>query len=361
VSAPITHAGQVTTDWLTDALSGSGALRTGRVRDLGVDAEPSVWSQIVRLRPRYTDDATGDLPAALVLKICAGEHAVFGPSEVLYYTRDYVGLAGAPIPRCHDARFSDTPRAYHVLMDDLSATHTNTWKMEPTLERGLAAAEALATLHAHRWGPERLHPIGAGMPGREEIARYLDHIRPGLQPLLALLGDALDPTGRDALHDVFAHHPALLCTRALDTTGFTLVHGDVNPGNILAPRVGRGRVYLVDRQPFDWSLTTWLGVSDLAYMMVHWWDGTLRRRWELPILRRYHEALGRRGVSGYAWDRLLLDYRLCAVQSLYVAVEWLVLEADRTRMRWVWEPQLHKAMAAFFDLRCAGLWRKADG
>src|SRR5262245_4391566 len=177
-------------DWLTGALSRSGALRTGRVRDVDVDAEASVWSHIVRLRPRYTDDATGDRPAALLLKICAGKHAVFGPSEVLYYTRDYVGFAEAPIPRCHDARYSETPRAYHVLMDDLSATHTNTWKMEPTLERGLAAAEALATLHAHRWGPERWRPIGAAMPGRDEIARYLDHVRPGLEPLLALLGDA---------------------------------------------------------------------------------------------------------------------------------------------------------------------------
>jgi len=145
--------------------------------------------------------------------------------------------------------------------------------------------------------------------------------------------------------------------RGHDAAGFTLVHGDVNPGNILAPRVGRGRVYLVDRQPFDWSLTTWLGVSDLAYMMVHWWDSALRRQWEIPILRRYHDALVGRGVADYPWEQLLRDYRLCAVQSVYVAVEWLVLEGDRTRMRWIWEPQLHKAMAAYLDLRCAELWR----
>src|SRR5262245_10496510 len=80
----ITDVGQVTTDWLTGALSRSGALRTGRVRDLGVDAEPSVWSQIVRLRPRYTDDTTGDLPAALLPKICAGGHGVLGPERVPY-------------------------------------------------------------------------------------------------------------------------------------------------------------------------------------------------------------------------------------------------------------------------------------
>lgn len=35
----------------------------------------------------------------------------------------------------------------------------------------------------------------------------------------------------------------------------------------------------------------------------------------------------------YPWAQLLRDYRLCAVQSVYVAVEWLVLEGDRPRMR----------------------------
>jgi len=83
----------------------------------------------------------------------------------------------------------------------------------------------------------------------------------------------------------------------------------------------------------------------------------MRRRWEMPILRRYHDALVGRGVADYPWEQLLRDYRLCAVQSVYVAVEWLVLEGDRTRMRWIWEPQLHKAMAAYLDLRCTELWR----
>jgi hypothetical protein len=352
----ISDVDQVTPDWLTDVLARSGVLPAGRVLQVGVETERSVWSQIVRLRPRY-DDATGRPPTALLLKICAGDDAVFGPSEVLYYTRDYQGLAAAPIPRCHDAQFSESPRAYHILMDDLSATHANTWEIAPTLERGRAVADALAALHAYRWGPAELSAIGATLPGTAEIERYIGHVRQGLQPLLDTLGDTLDPRWREALHDLFANHPARMLARTHDHAGFALVHGDVNPGNILAPRAAAGSVYLVDRQPFDWSLTTWLGVSDVAYMMVHWWDTALRRQWERPILRHYHDALTRRGVSGYPWDQLERDYRLCAVQSVYVAVEWLIVEQDRTRMRWVWEPQLHKAMTAFFDLGCAGLWR----
>ena len=351
----ISDVRQITADWLEDALRRAGALRTGRVRDVAFEADKSAWSRIVRLRPRYAG-ADAAAPAALVLKICAGDDAVFGPSEVHYYTRDYADLADAPIPRCYDAQFSDTPRAYHILMDDLSATHDNTWERPPTLERGCAAATALAALHAHWWGRERLRILGSDLPGRGDIDRYIGHIERGLTPLLAALGDGLDARWRAALHEIFAHHPACMIERTRDAAGFALVHDDVNPGNILAPLDGEGAVYLVDRQPFDWSLTVWLAVSDLAYMMVHWWDTDLRRQWERPILQHYHGQLTRRGIGGYSWEQLLLDYRLAAVQSVYVAVEWCVLESDRTKMRWLWEPQLQKAMTAFFDLRCADLW-----
>ena len=345
----------VTAAWLTGALRRSGALPTGCVRDIAVETDKSIWSRIVKLRPRY-DGAAGAPPGALLLKICAGDHAVFGPSEVHYYVRDYADLPDAPIPRCYDAQFSNASGAYHILMDDLSATHGNTWTRSPTLQRGLAVAAGLAALHAHWWGVERLRTHGSDVPGQSAIDRYIGHIAPGLAPLIAALGDALEPTWHEALLDIFAHHPARMIERTTDPSGFTLVHGDVNPGNILAPLDGPGPVYLLDRQPFDWSLTTWLAVSDVAYMMVHWWDSAVRRQWELPILQHYHAELLRRGVSGYSWEQLRRDYALTAVQSVYVAVEWCVIEADRTKMRWLWEPQLRKALTAFFDLRCADLW-----
>jgi hypothetical protein len=44
------------------------------------------------------------------------------------------------------------------------------------------------------------------------------------------------------------------------------------------------------------------------------------------------------------------------VQSLYVAAAWCADERDRAAMRWVWLPQLKKALAAFTDLGCAELW-----
>jgi Ser/Thr protein kinase RdoA (MazF antagonist) len=223
--------------------------------------------------------------------------------------------------------------------------------MTVTLERGKAVTEALARLHAHYWGPVRIESIGEHIPGPEEIERYVNHNAKGLEPILEMLADTLDPLWRQVLLDVFEYHPKAIVARTQNPTAFTIIHGDVNPGNTLAPIEGEGRIYLIDRQPFDWSLTCWLGVADLAYMMVEWWDIEFRRKHEKTILRHYQTILEQQGID-YSWELLWDDYRLTAVQSLQGTVEWCVLEEDREGMRWVWEPKLQRAMAAYFDLNC---------
>ncbi len=74
------------------------------------------------------------------------------------------------------------------------------------------------------------------------------------------------------------------------------------------------------------------------------------------MLARYHGALLRLGIDDYGWQDLWNDYRLSVVQSVYVAVEWCVLQRDRDRMRWLWTEELRRAMSAFEDLRCQELW-----
>jgi hypothetical protein len=66
-------------------------------------------------------------------------------------------------------------------------------------------------------------------------------------------------------------------------------------------------------------------------------------------------------VSDYGWDQLWADYRLSAVQAVYVAVEWCVLEADRERMRWLWSMELRRAMQALEELAGRALWEAHGG
>jgi hypothetical protein len=353
----ITDPEQADAAWLERALRRGGALRDGGVAT--VQLEPGrgrAWSRMTGIRVGYREGSTGPRPERLLLKLCGAEGGVFGPSEVWYYTRDYIGLPNSPVPRCFDAAYEESPRRYHLLLEDLSATHANCDDREPTASYGESLAGALATLHLHRWGAASLGKIGLEMPGAGDFSRYLAHVGAGLEPLIALTAGEIDPAWPGRLRTIFARLAERYAARAADPRGITQTHGDPNPGNILAPHAGDRPIYLIDRQPFDWSLTRWLGASDFIYAMVLYWDTTTRRRLEMPTLRHYHALLLAGGITDYTFDHLIRDYRLCIVEAIAAAVEWCVLAEDRQRMRWLWSLQLERGLAAYEDLKCAEIW-----
>jgi len=123
------------------------------------------------------------------------------------------------------------------------------------------------------------------------------------------------------------------------------------------PRAGDRPIYLIDRQPLDWSLTTWLGAYDLAYAIVLDWDIETRRRFEIPILKRYHDQLVKKGIHGYSWEQLFDDYRLSVAMGVYIATEYC---RGGVNERWtpVWLPMLQRALTACDDFDCSELWQK---
>ena len=271
-AAVITSLDQVSTAWLTAVLTRSGALTRGAVAAFEVDSGSGNWSTNARLQVRYAAGSAGSLPHSLFLKMVdiGDPDAVetFDDSEVTYYTRDYSDVPDAPLVHCYDAAYSADQRRYHLLLDDLSASHVPAYEKEPDLAYGLALAEALAVLHARWWGAERLAEAGAPLHDAAHIQQFVDIAAPGVPHILRYFTPALQPGWPELLHDLYARHPAAIIARTRDVTGFTLIHGDAGPYNILAPREGERPLYLIDRQPFNWSLTTWLGVYDLIYSMV---------------------------------------------------------------------------------------------
>jgi hypothetical protein len=322
----ITSLEQVTTAWLTAVLTESGALKSGQVTAFTAGSGRGHWSSNARLALSYSPGAQGECPTNLFLKLVnanTGDGEYFLPSEVAYYTRNYVDLADAPLVRCYNGAYDAAQNRYHLLLDDLSATHKAAYDLQPTLGHGQALAEGLAILHAHGWGSERLQQIGATFHNAEHIHRFVNIARPGIPHVRATFGDRLKPHWPELIGEIFARLPERLVARARDRTHLTLIHGDPNPGNMLAPQVGERPLYLIDQQPFDWSLTTWFGAFDLAYVMALYWESKLRRELEIPVLRHYHEILGARGVHGYSRAQLYDDYRLSVALMVPVAVEYM--------------------------------------
>jgi hypothetical protein len=355
----ITAIDQVTTAWLTAVLRRSGALTRGAVASLEVDTGGGNWSSNARLSLSYTAEAQGARPRRLFLKMVNTDldDESFDASEVTYYRRDYVDVAAAPLLRCYDARHSEERRRYHVLLDDVSETHVNASEKEPTLAYGLALAEGLAALHARWWGGERLAEAGAPMHNASHLRNFAAIAEPGVDHILGRFSSELQPHWPDAIRELFARHPQAMIERTNDPNGFTLIHGDTGEQNILVPRQGDRPVYIIDRQPFDWSLTTWLGAYDLAYAMVLDWPVELRREWEMSVLERYHARLVAKGVQGYSWQRLVDDYRLCVAMGVYVAVEYC---RGGVNERWIsaWLTMLQRSLTACDDLDCRALWKE---
>ncbi len=353
----ITAREQVTTAWLTSVLTRSGALRQGRVESFDLAAGDRVLSSIYRLRLVYSEDSGGDKPTHLFLKTVNADQddELFGPSEVTYYVRDYIGVDCAPLIRCYDGVFSAEQQRYHLLLDDLSDSHVESGTKTPTLAYGLELAEALACLHAHWWGAERIAQSGDRLPSAAQIDRFVAIARPGAGHIVAAMPDQLQPHWPAALAELLERHPRAMAARTADDNGFALIHGDVNRTNVLVPRVGDRPLYIIDRQPFDWSLTVWLAVYDLAYALVLDWAPEQRRRQEIEILHHYHDQLVARGIRDYPWERLFDDYRLSVAICVYVAIEWC---RGGINHEWdhIWLPKLKKSLTACDDLNCRALW-----
>ncbi len=282
------------------------------------------WSRQARLAVERADGTV----LALRLKICLGD--TFGRSEVDYYTRDYLGLADAPLVRCFDARYAPGI-GYHLLLEDLADTHHDRRDAPPTRAYGLAVAAALGRLHRHHW--QRVPA-----PDAAALDRYFDAIRPGLGPIEQATGLALRAG--------FERHERAMRARWADPRGMTLLHGDLNPTNVLTPRGAEQPVWFLDRQPFDWSLTSGLAVHDLAGFLVPWWPEAQRRADEDAVLQAWHAALGR---ADYPWAQARADWRLAVAQCLHVPVQWCASAEARERMRWLWQAQLDRVLAAIAD------------
>lgn len=339
-------------EWLTQVLREKGALSTGYVMAVEQTSTTHQASLNYFLRIGYSADAPTTAPQTLFLKLSRPERLPLTASEVEYYTKIVTRTPLKITPFCYSAEFDGQKGAYHILLEDVSKTHTGlSLSYPPISAHALAMAKTLARLHAYWWEKPNLNTV-SDLPTEAVIMRYVDTCRAGLTPMFDFLGDRLTDTQRWLIDTLTEHYPRWMLKRTQQTPNhLTLIHGDCHNANWLLPKA-EGDTYLIDRQPFDWSLTCWLGVSDLTYMMVHWWYPAYRERIEESVLRTYHAELLAQGVTNYSWQQLWDDYRLCAIQSLYVPLAWCT-EGNLDDTSWIWYPKVVYTLDAIKHLGSA--------
>lgn len=317
-----------------------------------VDARNSSTARLI-----FADDPPSEsVPRTCILKLCPTGHAFLAASEVNYYNRDYVGLSDAPIPHCYHAVWTDLAtsqsigQGYVLFLEDLGNDYSDHKLIKPDEAHASALGRALGKLHAHRWGshgdPEGPHNLDS------DFTRFLAHVSKGLEPIFDELGDTLDASSRTRLIKVFDTDADRMLQRAVAGNGLTLVHGDPNPTNVLtstSQHRGRQPLFLIDRQPFQWSLRLWLGASDLVYAAVPFWREEDRRALQKPLLLNYHQELLANGVLTYTLADLQEDWRTCACIAAFTAIEWGSDPSSIKEMKWLWEAQLRRALILLED------------
>jgi Phosphotransferase enzyme family len=290
------------------------------VEAINVVAGSGNWSSQLSIKARMSDGST----RALRLKVCLGD--TFGRSEIDYYTRDYLSMLDAPLVQCFDAQY-EPGVGYHLLLEDLAETHVDNKLIQPSLSFGFAVAEALGRLHRHHWCTQ---PV----PDRSALDRYFDEVRPGLLPMERVTGCSLN--------ERFQLHEKTFRNRWSEPHGMSLLHGDLNPTNILTPIESHSSLYFLDRQPFEWSLTYGVAASDLAYFMIPWWPEETTQACEHAVLRRWYETLN---APEYSWSQAQADWRLSVEQCLNVPMEWCSKPATLEGMQWLWKAQFSRVQS----------------
>jgi hypothetical protein len=91
----------------------------------------------------------------------------------------------------------------------------------------------------------------------------------------------------------------------------TLIHNDVQGGNLLVAEDGEQSLAIL-----DWQLTTPARPGpDLAGFLVGHLETTERRRHENRLLEMYYSVLIQHGITGYSFEQCWDDYRTALVMT----------------------------------------------
>jgi thiamine kinase-like enzyme len=336
---------------LTEALRRSGSLGEVSVRKVAVMASfPKLRSRTLQLRLDY-DGPAPDAPSSLILKMgrldSTGRPSYANRREMAFYRDIAPALPEQLVPRCFEAAEATDINAWHLLLEDLTASHciATEWPLPPIFEQYEAIVQAQAHFHATWWDNQHLGvSVGTYVNDWDLVLRDLadQFVR-----FTNRYGEMMPPERRELYENLFERAPQLLA-RYRSRRDLTIIHGDAHPWNFFLPRLGIGEgVRLIDWE--SWGIDA--ATDDLAYMMAMLWYPDRRRRMERPLLDVYHAELLAHGVRGYDRQALDDDYRL--------SVLWLITrptgQATNNIAARVWWNNLERIMLAVDDLGCRDL------
>lgn len=332
---------------LTELLQQQGHLLYGAVESVReVERFEGYADAIVRLGLTFTDNEPR-LPATLIAKVFGSSwYSHYGQPEVRFYCNLAPLMPQMPVPALLGAHDDAQRSTALLLLEDLAEQYVPATL--PIAEDWLdLLVDVLIELHAAWWQPSRLDAPDFLVPeqGVTRMPQALNEA--GLRAHAASAQDALGTFLAGHAHELSveeqtllralsSYWPDLFRTRVVNSHAITLLHGDLHLlGNVFLAKKGiAGGVKLI-----DWTQAKrGLGPHDLMYLLLSV-DVPDRVGRDTRLLRRYHEGLLAKGVSGYAWAQCVWDYRFSMLTNLWQSIfqnslRWLRKTKEVVR---VWE------------------------
>jgi hypothetical protein len=350
----ISDPDDVTPEWLTAVMERGDSKGAGRVRGVKVILSRELQvSTVHRLAVSYEIETPDDLrPRTLFLKLCKPGADAQPPdmcrAEVDFYRTVAPEMTCRPLVRVFDAAYCPTSGRSHLLMEDLSETHSQQAQQSaPGEEMSRLAIEAMARVHARWWNSPQLGNGIGKVFDNEWLAKFTDDLNESVTEFVSTGSTQLSPKQRAAYRLMLDAAPRIW-GRLTDPGALTVTHGDTHWWNFLYPiEAGRDAVRV-----FDWQL--WhidLGARDVAFLLAHGGFAEPRPELEPALLDVYHEALIANGVTGYSREMLQEDYRWSAIRNLNLPVIFRRQGKHPT----TWKTALQRSFAAYERLGCADL------
>jgi hypothetical protein len=311
------------------------------------------YSKLARIRVEYSN-SNHNLPSDLFLKMVPGaitdSHTRdIGKNEAEFYLNAAIEIACPPLIRCYDTAFSPETGRAHVLMDDLTITHSQPdQKKAPSVRLTRLAVEALAKMHAVWWNSPRLGRDIGSQFDQKALDVFIEDLSRNVSTFIDHFGTEFSESER-SIYQLMLSNADKIWGRLMRPTDLTVTHGDTHWWNFLYPNdADRDTVRI-----FDWNL--WhidLGARDLAFLLALGGFADPRPNLENDLLRRYHSTLVANGVSSYNFEQLFDDYRWSAARNLNIPVIfWVQGKHEST-----WRTALTRATESFKRLCCSELF-----
>ncbi|GAA2862459.1 hypothetical protein GCM10010472_19810 [Pseudonocardia halophobica] len=319
----IATAADITPAWLTQVLGDSPRI-TGDARVADVVATRIGTGQLgttYLLEVTYADGGVGK-PARMVAKLPALDPANRAlAASLACYSREvafYSNLAGTlPIrtPECYHASVSADGQDFCLLLEDLTPAAEVTQVEGCDLAHARAALEQAAALHAGSWRDPALAEqewLLSALPVWQQMSAALPQAQVAFRERYAGL---LDDTTIEVAESVAGGAAARWVEQLTEPR--CLWHSDFRLDNLLFDASG-GRVPVA---VVDWqSVALASGPVDASYFIGAGLPTEVRREHEEELLRGYHDALVRGGVTDYSWEQCLAEYRVNSLAGFVISV-----------------------------------------